>query len=104
MIKVFTGQRRVGKSYLLLQMKEEIRNNNSEANIIYINKEDYEFSFINNSDNLYNYVESQIKSSVKNYLMIDEIQDIKNWEIVLRHYQSQGEVDIYCTGSSKFAF
>lgn len=42
-IKVLTGARRCGKTYLLLQLIEKIKNENSEANIIYINKESAEF-------------------------------------------------------------
>ncbi len=99
-IKVLTGQRRVGKSYLLLQLKEEILKLNKDSNVIFINKEYFEFSFIRNSDDLYSYVESKISLEHQNYLMIDEIQDIFEFEKVLRHYQSKNNVDIYCTGSN----
>jgi predicted AAA+ superfamily ATPase len=99
-IKVLTGQRRVGKSYLLLQLKEEIERINNNSNIIYIDKEDFEFNFIKNSEDLYSYVEANISSTNKNYLMIDEIQDIFEFEKVLRHYQSKNNIDIYCTGSN----
>jgi predicted AAA+ superfamily ATPase len=99
-IKVLTGQRRVGKSYLLLQLKDEILKLNKDSNIIFINKEYFEFSFIRNSDDLYSYVESRISPEHKNYLMIDEIQDIFEFEKVLRHYQSKNNIDIYCTGSN----
>jgi predicted AAA+ superfamily ATPase len=99
-IKVLTGQRRVGKSYLLLQLKEEIERINNNSNIIYIDKEDFEFNFIKNSEDLYSYVEANISSTNKNYLMIDEIQDIFEFEKVLRHYQSKNTIDIYCTGSN----
>jgi predicted AAA+ superfamily ATPase len=99
-IKVLTGQRRVGKSYLLLQLKEEIERINNNSNVIYIDKEDFEFNFIKNSEDLYSYVEANISSTNKNYLMIDEIQDIFEFEKVLRHYQSKNTIDIYCTGSN----
>ena len=99
-IKVLTGQRRVGKSFLLLQIKEEIKRIEESSNIIYINKEDFEFNFIKNSDDLYSYVESKLSIEYNNYLMIDEIQDIFEFEKVLRHYQSKNNVDIYCTGSN----
>ena len=99
-IKVLTGQRRVGKSYLLLQLKEEILKLNKDSNIIFINKEDFEFNFIKNSDDFYSFVESKLSPEYRNYLMIDEIQDIYEFEKVLRHYQSKNNVDIYCTGSN----
>lgn len=99
-IKVLTGQRRVGKSYLLLQIREEILKTDTSSNIIYINKEDFEFSFIKNSEDLFSYVESKLSVDNKNYLMIDEIQDIYEFEKALRHYQSKNNIDIYCTGSN----
>jgi len=99
-IKVLTGQRRVGKSSLLIQIKEEIRRSDKGSNIIYINKEDYEFNFIKDPNSLYNYVESKLSLKNNNYLLIDEIQDIYEFEKVLRHYQSKNNIDIYCTGSN----
>ena len=104
LIKVLTGQRRVGKSYLLLQIKEEIKRADINANIIYINKEDFEFRFIKDSEDLYRFTESKISSKNRNYLMIDEVQDIKEFEKVLRHYQTKNNIDIYCTGSNAKIF
>jgi predicted AAA+ superfamily ATPase len=49
-IKVLVGARRSGKTYLLFQIIEEIKNIDSQANIIYINKEQYEFRFIDNDE------------------------------------------------------
>ncbi len=46
LIKVMTGQRRVGKSYLLFQLMDEVKAANADAHIIYINKEDLAFSAI----------------------------------------------------------
>jgi predicted AAA+ superfamily ATPase len=100
LIKVLVGQRRVGKSYLLMQLMKLIRNNTKKTNIIFINKEEYEFSFLKNSDDLFAYVEEHIDPKKKNYLFIDEVQDIENFEKVFRHYQSKGNIDISCTGSN----
>ena len=55
LIKVMTGQRRVGKSYILFQLIELIRKKESEANIIYINLEDIAFDFIKSAKELYAY-------------------------------------------------
>ena len=73
-IKVFTGQRRVGKSYLLKQLVIHIRQTDVNANIIYINKEDLSFASINSADDLNEYVQNHTKHGQKNYVLIDEIQ------------------------------
>ena len=56
MIKVLVGQRRVGKSYLLMQIRDIIKKQSPETQIIYINKEQHEFSSIANSDDLFQYL------------------------------------------------
>lgn len=100
LIKVIIGQRRVGKSYILLQLIELIKEQNSESNIIYINKERFEFDSIRTYENLIEYVNNNRKSEAKNYLFIDEIQDIIDFEKALRHLVLEPEMDIYCTGSN----
>jgi len=100
LIKVLVGQRRVGKSYILYQIIDKILANNKLANIIYINKEDNEFDNIKDHQNLIDYTESKIKKTQKNYLFIDEIQDIENYEKALRHLNSKKTCDIYCSGSN----
>lgn len=100
LIKVLTGQRRVGKSYVLLQLMDEIRKRDSNARIIYINKEDYRFEAIKTHDDLMEYLKSQSKKGAKHYLFIDEIQEIKNFEIALKSLVAIDDWDIYCTGSN----
>ena len=100
LIKVIVGQRRVGKSYLLLQIMEHLKKENTLANIIYINKEKYEFDALRTYQDLTNYCESKLSQVTKNYIFIDEIQDIEHFEKTLRHFYSQPNVDIYCTGSN----
>lgn len=75
-IKVISGQRRVGKSYMLFQLIDEIKKSDPLSNIIYINKELKPFEKIVNDDILYKYVKENLKIDVKNYLFIDEIQEI----------------------------
>ena len=98
-IKVFTGQRRVGKSYLLYQLIQII-SKNKDCNIIYINKEDLAFSFIKTANDLNEYVLKKKKENLSNYVFIDEIQDIINFEEALRSLLLDEELDIYCTGSN----
>ncbi len=100
LIKVLVGQRRVGKSYILLQLIAEIRAKDKKAHIVYINKEENEYSEIIQYRDLITYAEKAFKKGVKNYLFIDEIQDIENFEKALRHFSAKKMFDLYCTGSN----
>lgn len=100
LIKVIIGQRRVGKSYILFELMDVIKKREKSANIVYINKEDKEYDALVNDRDLVSYVEKRIKKDAGNYLFIDEIQDIENFEKALRHLFSKGKLDIYCTGSN----
>ena len=100
LIKVLTGQRRVGKSFILYQLMDEIHRRDPEAEILYINKELHEFRDLRDGDDLYEYVSERLKSGVPNALFIDEIQEIKGFEHALRSLLSEGRCDIYCTGSN----
>ncbi|MCF8229838.1 MAG: ATP-binding protein [Bacteroidales bacterium] len=100
LIKVLTGQRRVGKSYLLFQIIDEIKSLDDEANIEFINMELHDFAMIRNSDDLISYINSKLITKGKNYVFIDEIQDIENFEKALRHFQASNTAEIYCTGSN----
>jgi len=98
-IKVFVGQRRVGKSYLLYQIIDKIESTKGNANIIYVNKELEEFSSIRNWQDLLTYIKDKASRGM-NYVFIDEIQDVFEFEKALRDLQSRGNYDIYCTGSN----
>lgn len=100
LIKVFTGQRRVGKSYLLYQLMDLIHKEEPDAHIIYINKELFEFDEINDYISLQSYVDANKKAGVKNYLLIDEIQEINQFEKCLRSIQAKNEAEIFITGSN----
>ena len=99
LIKVLIGQRRVGKSYLLQQIITEVISLNKAANIIYIDKEKYEFDEIRNYHHLIDYVKRHQKKD-SNYIFIDEIQEIDGFEKALRSLLSDNIYDIYCTGSN----
>jgi uncharacterized protein len=102
LIKVLVGQRRVGKSYLLRQLMDEIREMQPDANIIYINKELHEFEVIKDHKSLTKYLNENIVPGDSNYIFIDEIQDITGFEKTLRSLQAKAEHDIYITGSNAF--
>ncbi len=97
-IKVITGQRRVGKSYLLYQLIDIIRKSSPDRAIIYINKELDEYSDIVTYKDLLAYVD-RFKQD-QTCLFIDEVQDIIEFEKGLRSLQATGKFDIYCTGSN----
>ncbi|HAF27588.1 MAG TPA: ATPase [Bacteroidales bacterium] len=99
-IKVLVGQRRVGKSYMLFQIMDEIMLMHKNPNIIYINMELDEFESIINHKNLLDYITSKEKGTAKHYVFIDEVQDIENFEKALRNLLAKGGYDIYCTGSN----
>jgi uncharacterized protein len=99
-IKVFVGQRRVGKSYMLFQLMDRISALHPELQQIYINKELHEFVDIRNAEDLLKYVAAHREPSRDLAIFIDELQDIEGFETALRSLQAKGSVDIYCTGSN----
>jgi uncharacterized protein len=99
-IKVFTGQRRVGKSYLLFQIIQQILNEDQNANVIYINFEDIRFGFITSVADLIKYIKSKSGKSGINYIFIDEIQEIPGFEKAVRSLLLDDKNDIYITGSN----
>lgn len=98
-IKILTGQRRVGKSYMMKLIIEEIKKNEN-ANIIYIDKEQEQFSEINNHKQLYNYVKDNLSTDKNNCVFIDEVQEIDEFQKCLRSLLNEQLCDIYCTGSN----
>ena len=99
MIIVLTGQRRVGKSYLLKQIYQE-KIKEPDSNIIYIDKEKREFDFIRNYQNLNDYIESKFVKDKHNYILIDEVQDIAEFERSVRSYRTEENADVIITGSN----
>lgn len=100
LIKVLTGQRRVGKSYLIFQLIEDILKEEPNANIIYINKEDLQFDFVKDANDLNAYIKTLLRNNGRNYIFIDEIQDIIDFEKALRSLLLDENNDIYITGSN----
>jgi len=71
-----------------------------KASIIFIDKEQYEYDAITDYHTLIAYVEKQLSNTNSNYLFIDEVQEIREFEKALRHFQNKNNIDIYCTGSN----
>jgi predicted AAA+ superfamily ATPase len=99
LIKVLVGQRRVGKSCIMKQVADYIKSGNQSANIIYVDKELLKFSEITDANSLNAYVMSHLKST-KNYLFVDEVQEISNFELCLRSLLNEEKCDIYCSESN----
>jgi uncharacterized protein len=103
LIKVITGQRRVGKSYMLKQIAAELEMTNSNGNYIFIDKEKFEFDSIKTYTHLLEHIK-KLSAPGANYIFIDEIQEIEGYEKALRSLLSDGNYDLYCTGSNSKVF
>ena len=100
MIIALTGQRRVGKSFLLRMLIDRIYEINPEANVIFINKEKKQFAELVSDVELSAYLSDKILPEKSNYLLIDEVQDIRGFENVLRSLNADDECQIIITGSN----
>ena len=101
LIKVIVGIRRAGKSTIMTQIIEELKENKiPESQIIYINFEYKEYSFIKTDDDLYEYIKSLIKNDSKYYLFLDEIQNVSKWEKVVNSFKAKEKYSIFITGSN----
>ena len=101
LIKVIMGIRRCGKSVLLLQIIDELKEKGiEEKQIIYINFENEDYSFIKNDIDLHNYIKEKITNKEKYYLFFDEIQNVKDWEKAINSFKTSKNVSIFITGSN----
>ena len=102
MIKVVTGMRRCGKSYLLFEIFTSFLKENgvNEDHIISVDLEDFKNKAMRNPENLYAYVESRITDNEMYYILLDEIQMLDEFEDVLNGFLRKPNVDIYVTGSN----
>ncbi len=98
-IIILTGQRRVGKSYVLRLFKEKVLAQ-AGANVIYIDKEKKDFDDIRTYSDLNAYIDERLKTGCRNYLLIDEIQDIEEFEKSVRSYYEYPSLEIVITGSN----
>ena len=101
LIKVIMGIRRCGKSVLLLQIINEIKEKGiEEKQIIYINFENEDYNFIKNDIDLHNYIKEKITNKEKYYLFFDEIKNVKDWEKAINSFKASKNVSIFITGSN----
>lgn len=101
LIKVIMGVRRCGKSVILLQIIDELKEKGiPETQIIYINFEYEDYAFIKNDLDLHNYIKEKIKNEDKYYLFFDEIQNVEYWEKAINSFKASQNVSIFITGSN----
>ena len=96
---VLVGQRRVGKSFVL---KDFIQRHQQEAdaNIIYVDKEKRKYGFIKTHNDLGRYIEEHFDVNKHNYILVDEIQDIEEWERAILSFYTEERTDVIITGSN----
>ena len=103
-IKVITGVRRCGKSTLLLQFQDLLKSKNPFVPIISINLDLPEFRFLAEKSwkEIYDYIQNLLQKNVMNYVFIDEIQNIREFEKLLEGLFVNPDVDLYVTGSNAY--
>lgn len=100
LIKVITGIRRAGKSFLMESVKDELLKNNVDgSHIISINLEDLDYSFISDIQILHEEIKTRIKDEKKYYIFLDEIQHLKDFEKLLSSLRAKFNCSIFVTGS-----
>lgn len=100
-VKIITGIRRSGKSTVLNLLKENLLRRGIAANhIIAINLESFTYSELTQAKQLYDFVRERIRDKARYYLLLDEIQEVEEWEKAVNSFLVDFDVDIYLTGSN----
>ncbi len=104
LIKVATGVRRCGKSTLMMQFQDLLRKDNNEIPILAINMDmpDYRFLAEKNWKEIYDYIIKHLKLNTMNYVFIDEVQNVPEFEKLLEGLYVHPNIDLYVTGSNAF--
>ncbi|WP_281644663.1 ATP-binding protein [Bacteroides zoogleoformans] len=98
-IIILTGQRRVGKSYILRLFQDKVTAD-KQSNIIFIDKEKHEFDTIRTYQDLNAYIDARRDKAKKNYIFVDEIQEIEEFQKSVRSYYEEPDIEIVITGSN----
>lgn len=98
-IIVLVGQRRIGKS-CILRLFKELKSAENDVNVIYVDKEKREFDSIKNYQDLNAYIDSHYIAGKHNYILVDEIQEIEQFERTVRSYRTEPDTDVIITGSN----
>ena len=102
MIKIITGVRRCGKSYLLFELFKQslLENGVNEEHIIQVDLEDRRSKHLREPDILLDYIDGHITDNDMYYILLDEIQLVPEFEDVLNSYLKIKNADVYVTGSN----
>ena len=102
-IKVVTGVRRCGKSSLMMMIAQELRSEGVDENhIIYLNLDKRGFRKIKTADQLEELIEKNLQNEGLNYLFIDEVQNVEDFEEVINGFREDGNCSIFLTGSNSY--
>jgi predicted AAA+ superfamily ATPase len=103
LIKVITGVRRCGKSTLLKQFQETLQKQGvPSSNIIALNLEDLAYEELHDYKKLYDYIQSKLQLQGKNYVFLDEIQLVPQFQKAVDSLYLNKNVDLYITGSNAY--
>ena len=98
-IIILTGQRRIGKSNILRLFRDKVKED-AGANVIFVDKEKHEYDDIKTYKDLNAYIDERRDKDKTNYILVDEIQDIKEFEKSVRSYYEEPDIEIVITGSN----
>ena len=104
LIKVATGVRRCGKSTLMTHFQDLLRKENGKVSILAIDMDMPDFRFLaeKNWKEIYDYIIKHLKKNVINYVFIDEVQNVPEFEKMLEGLYVHPNIDLYVTGSNAF--
>lgn len=98
-IIILTGQRRIGKSNILRLFRDKVKED-AGANVIFVDKEKHEYDDIKTYKDLNAYIDERRDKDKTNYILVDEIQDIGEFEKSVRSYYEEPDIEIVITGSN----
>lgn len=102
-IKVVTGIRRCGKSTLLIQYQQWLKENGvTDEQIVSVNFEELEYEYLLDYKKLYQYLKERLVSGKMTYIFLDEIQKVPSFEKVIDSLYVKPNVDLYVTGSNAY--
>ena len=101
-IKIITGLRRSGKSELMLAFIKELKREDPDANIVFVDFYDLDFEYLKDYRALHSFVKESWRQDKQNYLFIDEVQLCSDFELAINSLHNSGKFDIYLTGSNAF--
>ena len=100
-VKIITGIRRCGKSTILKMIQEKLLERNIlPEQILFYRFDSLELEHIRTASDMYQEIKAHLFSSAKTYLLLDEVQEVNNWEKAVNSLMADFDVDIFVTGSN----